>query len=105
LWNVKYQFNRPRPYQLAKILNIDIDTIQTLTHHTPSYPSGHTVYASLYGKILSYYHPQYKKLFDNAVNKTILGRELQGVHYPSDNKASLILVDKLFNKLYKKVLI
>jgi acid phosphatase (class A) len=104
IWNTKYLFNRPRPHQLSEIYHIPIEIIQSTTHHTPSYPSGHTVYSALYGKILSYYYPEYKRLFDAAVEKTMLGRELQGVHYPSDNKSSLILVNQLFDHLHEKVL-
>ena len=104
LFNVKYLFNRPRPYQLAEIYKVNLNTIHTLTHHTPSYPSGHTVYCSLYKELLSYYYPEYIGLFDSAVRKTILGRELQGVHFHSDNLASIKMSKILFNHLYPKVL-
>jgi acid phosphatase (class A) len=105
LLNIKSLFSRPRPYQLAEYFGISINTIDTLTHHTGSYPSGHTVYSYLYYRILSYYYPEHRERLKIAAQKTMLGRELQGVHYPSDNNASIILANVLFNNLYKKVLI
>lgn len=105
LFNVKYLFNRPRPYQLAEIYKLDLNTIHTLTHHTPSYPSGHTVYCALYAQILTHYYPEHGDLFESAVKKTMLARELQGVHYPSDNMASVQMTKKLFDHLYTKVLL
>jgi len=104
LLNLKYKFNRPRPYQLAKIYGYDIKIVNTLTHHTPAYPSGHTVYTALYSNILSYYYPEYATLFDQAIDKTAYARVLQGVHYPSDNQASIKLTKFLFDNLYPMVL-
>jgi len=105
MYNLKYLFNRPRPYLLAEIYDIDLNVINTTSHNTPSYPSGHTVYVSLYRDIMSYFYPQYSSTFDKAVKQTMMGRMMQGVHFPSDNFASEILTKKLFNYLYKEVLL
>lgn len=105
LMNVKGLWNRPRPYQLAKYYNIPIDVIETDTHHTASYPSGHTVYSSLVANILKHHYPEIdKRKLDILVSNTAKARVLQGVHYPSDNKASLELTTFLFNKLKDKIL-
>ena len=42
----------PRPGQaeedqLADLLDYNINVTESRTHHTPAYPSGHTVYAAL----------------------------------------------------------
>lgn len=104
LLNTKAYWNRPRPSQLSKLLNIKIDTIITDTIHTASYPSGHTVYSSIVAHILKEYYPQInQKQLDSVVLKTAEARVLQGVHYPSDNKASLIFSDIIFKKLYPKL--
>jgi hypothetical protein len=100
--NTKYYFNRARPYQLAKLYGLTIDVIETDTHQTPSYPSGHTVYARLAGNLVSSSHPEFKYELDQIVNKSAYARVLQGVHYPSDNEASIIFTDFVFHKLYKR---
>ena len=38
----KNKYNRPRPYQVAKALNMDFDTMYGTTMKTPAYPSGHS---------------------------------------------------------------
>lgn len=100
LKNIKGFWNRPRPKQLADLLSIDIDVIVTDTHHSASYPSGHTVYSSLVASIIKDLYPEinHNKL-DTIVNDTAKARVMQGVHYPSDNKASLIFTKFVFDKL------
>ena len=100
--NVKYYFNRARPYQLAKLYGLTIDVIETDTHQTPSYPSGHTVYARLAGNLVTISHREFKYELDQIVNRSAYARVLQGVHYPSDNTASIIFTDFIFHKLYKR---
>jgi acid phosphatase (class A) len=100
--NTKTYFNRARPYQLAKFYGSTIDVIETETHHTPSYPSGHTVYARLAANLVSRSNPEFKNELDQIVNRSAYSRVLQGVHYPSDNNASIIFTDYIFSKLNKK---
>ncbi|MFM7796097.1 MAG: phosphatase PAP2 family protein, partial [Candidatus Nitrosotenuis sp.] len=104
LLNVKGFWNRPRPYQLAKFYNISINSIITDTTHTASYPSGHTVYSSLIAYILKDIYPELGQFeLDKIVDQTALARVMQGVHYPSDNAASLIFTKKVFNHLKPQI--
>jgi hypothetical protein len=104
LLNTKAFWNRPRPSQLADLYNIDINVIVTDTIYTASYPSGHTVYSKLVANILHFIYPQIRiNQLDNIVTTTAKARIMQGVHYPSDNKASLIFSDTIFNKLNPKL--
>lgn len=93
---LKYYYNRARPEQLAPYYNLDINVLYTDTHHTASYPSGHTMYAELAAYIASETYPEYRYDFFKLSKYCGLARILQGVHYPSDNKASLIAVKKLY---------
>lgn len=103
--NLKGLWNRPRPSQLAEYYNITIDVMVTDTHHTGSYPSGHTVYSSLVSHILKHHYPNIdQRKLDILVKNTAKARVLQGVHYPSDNQASLKLTKFLFDKLKDKIL-
>lgn len=100
--NTKYYFNRARPYQLAKFYGLTLNIIETDTHDTPSYPSGHTVYARLAANLVLKSNPEFQYELDLIVNKSAQARVLQGVHYPSDNKASIIFTDYIFKKLIDK---
>jgi acid phosphatase (class A) len=100
--NTKYYFNRARPDQLAKFYGLTINIIETDSHHTPSYPSGHTVYARLAANLILESNPEFQYELDLIVNKSAHARVLQGVHYPSDNKASIIFTDYIFKRLINK---
>ena len=99
MYALKYYFNRARPEQIAPYYNKKINILYTETHHTPSYPSGHTMYAELIAHILSDQYPQYKKDFFELAKYCALARILQGVHYPSDNEASVVATSKLYTKI------
>lgn len=102
IYALKYYHNRARPEQLAPYYNLNLDILYTDTHHTPAYPSGHTVYAELAAYILTDQYPEFKKEFFKLSNYCGLGRILQGVHYPSDNKASSEVVKKLYPLIEEK---
>lgn len=103
IFNTKFYFNRIRPYNLAQIYNLDIDVIQTKTHHTPSYPSGHVVYTNLGASILADIYPQHKYLLSQIVGETTKSRIMQGVHYQSDCDAGILLSDHLFKILHPRL--
>lgn len=104
LYNTKFYFNRLRPYNLAKIYNLDINVLKTDTHNTPSFPSGHVVYTSLAANIVANIYPQLKTELDNIVLETAKARILQGVHYPSDCIAAIDLTNYLFKKLNPRLM-
>lgn len=99
--DIKYYYNRPRPYQLADFYNLPLDVIVTQTHHTPSYPSGHTAYAALAACILSEKYTEYTDLFFKIADRCGKARVLQGVHFPGDNNASISFVTKIYSDLKK----
>lgn len=101
--DLKLFFNRPRPNQIAEFYNLSIDVLHTDTHHTPSYPSGHTAYAALAELFLTQKYPHLASEFHNATQKVMLARIKQGVHFDSDNQASVKLVNKIFDSLIQHV--
>lgn len=98
--NTKYLYNRARPKTIASLYGISINVLETETHHTPSYPSGHTFYTALAAKILEELYPNLKYELKQQVDNTANARIRQGVHYPSDNEGSLVLSNYVFNKLH-----
>ena len=90
--NLKWQYNRPRPSQFG----VKIDYITTDSIHTPSYPSGHTAYATMIASVLSEMYPEFSSEFYELANVAGKAREIQGVHYESDNDASMVIVGALW---------
>lgn len=105
LLNIKYFYNRPRPYDLGPMFDISIKVLHTDTHHTPAYPSGHTVYTSLASDIIKkqYNSSKIHNELDRIVQTTAECRMMQGVHYSSDNEASIKLTNLIYNHLYSKM--
>ena len=96
MYALKYYHNRARPEQIAPYYNIEINVLYTVTHHTPSYPSGHVVYSETAAHVASEVFPQYKSNFFQLSKYCAFARILQGVHFASDNKASVLAVEKLY---------
>ena len=74
----------------------------TETHHTPAYPSGHTMYAALAANILSDLYPEHKKSFFELTNYCGLARILQGVQYPSDNKVAIQATSIIYQAIKRR---
>ena len=80
----KNQFNRPRPYQVAKALNMDFDTMYGESMATPAYPSGHSCRYKISRRIP--YHKNTQPIERNSwryAEKVGAGRIQAGFHYRS----------------------
>lgn len=92
---LKYKINRPRPFQLAYYLGIDLQQLIATNANSAAYPSGHTmdflVILFRFSKLRPDLRQEFKKIYDRVKNV----RQLSGVHYPSDKKVSEILFKKL----------
>lgn len=97
--DLKYFHNRARPIQLAEMHDVQINVITTKTHHTPAYPSGHSVYAYTLAYLCSELFPDHKKQLFQIADRCGEARILQGVHYRSDIEAAKLLVSKLYSKV------
>ena len=91
----KNKYNRPRPYQVAKALNMDFDTMYGTTMKTPSYPSGHSCGSRLLAEYLSIQHPAHRKQFIDIAEKVGRGRIQAGFHYSTDHQAGVELALKV----------
>ena len=99
--HLKHYYNRPRPTQLMKYYDMEIPVMVTDTHQTPAYPSGHTAYAALASAVLSERYPEHTKIFNDLAVQVGMARQYQGVHYPSDNSASIKLIKTIYPNLKK----
>jgi len=103
VFDLKLHFNRPRPNQIAEFYGLKIDVLQTDTHQTPSYPSGHVAYATLAEMVITEEYPEFTDEVQALTDKVAFARVKQGVHFQSDNEASMKLVRTIYNDLKKYV--
>ena len=101
--NLKHQHNRPRPYQISDKYGIAINLLDSKTAQTPAYPSGHTAYAALGAYILAAKYPAHSEHFFDKVSTAGMARMLMGVHYPSDNEASMIITGAVWEDIRYKL--
>jgi acid phosphatase (class A) len=84
-FRLKRHFKRPRPYHLEPHLN-------PLTRiNSPSFASGHTLWAFTEAYIFSEIIPEKREAFLKMADEVRWSRELMGIHYPSDNEASRVI--------------
>lgn len=84
-FRLKFHFKRPRPYHLEPRLN-------PLTRiKSPSFASGHTLWAFTQAFLFSEIIPDQRQSFINKAEEVRWSRELMGIHYPSDNEASRVI--------------
>jgi len=96
IMELKYKHQRPRPYQIAKFYNIDLNGVDLDSMKTPSYPSGHATQGHLLGMIYAERYPQHRKEFMKLGEDVAESRINGKAHYPSDKKAGIHLAEKLF---------
>jgi len=94
---LKKHFDRPRPKELAKKMNIKIKDIEMDSMKTASYPSGHTAQGILIAKVLGDKYPKAKSAFAKTGENISYSRNVARAHYKSDTKMG----EKLASAMYK----
>ena len=88
----KDKFNRKRP----KEIDGSIDTLNSKTTNTRSYPSGHSAQSMLVAKYVIGKFPKHEKGLIEAAQEGGIGRVLAGFHYLSDHVAGKLLGEKMY---------
>ncbi|MEO1054767.1 MAG: phosphatase PAP2 family protein [Bacteroidota bacterium] len=86
---VKYHLLRARPYQLETKLE------PLVTIGSPSFASGHTLWAYVQAYILAELIPEKRAEFIKLAYEIGYSRELMGVHYPSDEETARLLAHRM----------
>jgi acid phosphatase (class A) len=86
---VKYHLLRARPYQLEAKL----EPLKTIS--SPSFASGHTLWAYIQAYILAELIPEKREEFIELAYEIGFSRELMGVHYPSDEETARQLAHRM----------
>lgn len=101
--DLKYHYNRPRPFQLASHYNIKLGEHVMESMKTPSYPSGHSAQGILVGKVLQTKLPINTDAFLEAGKRISYSRNLGRAHYPSDSKLGEIIGSSMYEHLKHKI--
>ncbi len=91
VFHAKKRFNRARPHQLEPRLH---PAIAVPPH--PAYPSGHALQGYMVARTLSLFFPDQTDDLMTVGIEIGREREIAGLHYPSDSKASRALGEELF---------
>lgn len=86
IFKLKYQIQRPRPFQLAQYHKLKLFPYKSFSSHTPSYPSGHTIEAIVVLNVLGNKYPSEYQYCKELIEDVAYSRVYLGHHYPSDNE-------------------
>ena len=100
--DLKYHYNRPRPFQLSSHYNIKLGEKVLESMKTPSYPSGHSVQGILVGKVLQTKLPINTDAFLEAGKRISYSRNLGRAHYPSDSRLGEDIGDAMYRHIRDK---
>lgn len=103
LHELKYHYNRPRPYQLAEYYNIKLGGNVMESMKTPSYPSGHAAQGILIGKVLQTKLPINTDAFLEAGKRISYSRNLGRAHYPSDSRLGEDIGSEMFRYIRDRI--
>jgi hypothetical protein len=82
---LKYNYQRPRPYQLAQYYKLKLFPFSSTSAHSPSYPSGHTIQAYVMLTVIGNLIPEFYEKAKKMIEDVAYSRCYIGVHYPTDN--------------------
>lgn len=101
----KFRHNYPRPAQVVEaMLGYRMPTnMDSVSAHTPAYPSGHSAQAALLALILSEAFPHRSVVFSAIADTIGLGRVLAGLHTPEDHSYGQDIGAFLFQALRPEV--
>ena len=102
IMKLKYHYNRPRPYQVAEVYELNLNGTELDSMKTPSYPSGHAVQAYLVGELFSNVDPRGSHQFRDRAERVAHSRIIAKGHYPSDKSYGKKVAKVLFQGVIKK---
>ena len=88
LYYLKDKINRPRPYQLAKALQYNINPIIKTDACSAAYPSGHALSAYFMSQYFANKYPNLRESLLELGERIADSRVNVGIHFPSDSKIS-----------------
>ena len=85
IFELKYHYNRPRPYQVAPKLGLPLEYLEVESAETPAYPSGHSTQGIFLGHFLADIFPEHRDNLIEIGNNIGISRLIGRLHYPTDD--------------------
>ena len=101
IMDLKYKFNRPRPFQVAEFYHIDLNGTKLDSMKTPSFPSGHAVQGYLIGEYLASVDNLNGYIYRDKAEEIAESRIIAKAHYPSDKAYGKTIAKALFRGMKK----
>ena len=101
IMDLKYKFNRPRPFQIAEFYHIDLNGTQLDSMKTPSFPSGHAVQGYLIGEYLASVDNLNGYIYRDKAEEIAESRIIAKAHYPSDKAYGKTIAKAVFRGMRK----
>ena len=101
--DLKWNYNRPRPFQLSEYYNIKLGGTTLESMKTPSYPSGHSTQGILIGKVLQTKLPINTDAFLEAGKRISYSRNIGRAHYPSDSRLGEEIGTEMYRYIIHKI--
>lgn len=95
-FSIKYKHLRPRPYHLEPKLE------PLARIHSPSFVSGHTLWAYIQALVWSKIIPEKQQEFMALAEEIRRSREIMGIHFPSDNESARQVAYQMLTYYFKK---
>jgi acid phosphatase (class A) len=92
---LKYEQLRARPYHLEPRLQ------PLAVMQSPSFASGHTLWAYLQAFLWSELRPDKRSQFLSLAEEIRQSREIMGIHFPSDNETARIMAHQMLSLMAK----
>lgn len=93
-FSTKYHLLRPRPYE------VDPKLKPLAIMSSPSFASGHTLWAYIQAFTWSELVPTKRKEFLDLAYEIGESREIMGIHYPSDEEAARVLAHSMLSAMW-----
>ena len=93
-FTTKYHLLRPRPYDLEP----ELKPLAIMS--SPSFASGHTLWAYIHAFTWSELIPSKRKAFLELAYEIGESREIMGIHYPSDEEAARVLAHRMLSAMW-----
>jgi len=92
---LKYNYNRPRPFQLAKHYKVSLFPFETKTGNNPSYPSKSLIYAYVILNVIANKDTEFSERAKSMIDDVSYSRLYLGLNFETDNDFSYLIAQEI----------
>ena len=99
LIKLKYNFQRPRPYQLAEYYKLKLFPFESSSANSPSFPSGHAFQGKIITEVVGNLYPKTYSFMQSLFDDICYSRMFMGLHYQSDIDSAIYCAEKVLESI------